>query len=300
MRRGEQNRRMLRLAPSRPPLWRTESSVQLGADGAVVVDEITPWQEGLLDALAGGIPDAMLGPLAATLGASAEDAVAFVAHIAGALTSAPAQPIPVDVEMPPDIGFAETEALASAWRAAGIETARTTRWAQEDPDPGRPLVLIADRIVEPRRTAALMAADITHLPIELAGDRVAVGPLVIPGRTACLTCRHEHRADDDPHWPLVAAQLLGRERTPTDPALVIEGAILAARLLRAAGAVDRPATASVTISGGSARRTWHVHRPHARCSCRSPEGIVTAREDAAAPVSRRFEPTTATGSARLA
>ena len=44
MRRGEQNRRMLRLAPSRPPLWRTDSSVQLGPDGAVLVDEITPWQ----------------------------------------------------------------------------------------------------------------------------------------------------------------------------------------------------------------------------------------------------------------
>lgn len=291
---------MLRLAPSRPPLWRTDTSVQLGADGAVRVDEITPWQEGLLDALADGIPDAMLGPLAATLGASRVDAEAFVAHIAGALTSAPAQRIDADVEMPPDIGFAEAKALTSAWQAAGIEVARTTRWSQDDPDPKRPLILVADRLVDPRRAAALMAADITHVPIELAGDRVAVGPLVVPGRTACLTCRHTQRTDGDPHWPLLAAQLLGRERTPTDPALVIEAAVLAVRLLRGAATSSPSATVSVTISAASARRTWHVHRPHARCLCRSPEGIATAPEDAAAPASPRFAPTTATAIARPA
>lgn len=294
---------MLRLAPSHPPLWRTASSMQLGPDGAVRLDDVAPWQEQLLDALTEGIPDAMLLPLARTFGASAEAAERFVAGIGGALAPGPAAPLAVQAELPADMSFAEADALAHGWQAGGLDAVQTTRWRQDAPDPALPMIVVADHLIEPRRAGALLAADIPHLPIVLAGDRVVVGPLVVPGVTACLACLHARRTDADPRWPLVAAQLLGRERVPTDAGLVLEAAVLAARLLRAASTGPVSATAlSVTLSCADVRRVWHAHRPHADCLCRSPERTETAAEDGALrdPASRPAPTTTATAFARPA
>lgn len=296
---------MLRLAPSRPPLWRTPSSLQLGVDGEVRLEDVTPWQERLLHALGDGIPDAMLAPLARSLGAAPADAEAFVAQIAPALVPVAPPRLAVQVQLPIDIAFAEADALARGWSAAGVDPVRTVRWAPEDPDPTLPLIVVADRLLDPRQAAALMAADITHLPIEVAGDRAEVGPLVVPGATACLSCRHARRTEADEQWPLLAAQLLGRERIRTDTAILLEAALLAARLLRGAPGTDPRASLSVTISSADARRTWHVHRPHVRCLClspldRSPGGSASAPGAEAARPFPRSAPTTATGIARPA
>lgn len=250
----------------------------MGADAAIRLDEVSEWQERLLDALSEGIPDAMLLPLARSFGAPPHAAEEFLAHIGGALTGHPLTALPVQVELPPTLGFAQSEALIHGWAAAGIEPVSLARWSDENPDPRLPMIVVAHRMLEPRRAALLMASEITHLPIELSGDRVHVGPLVVPGRTACLACDHSHRTDSDPTWPLLAAQLLGREAPDTDPALVIEAAVLAARLLRMTPAEQ--SSLSVSVSSANARRVWHAHRPHARCSCQSLEGIATVASDA--------------------
>ncbi len=263
---------MLRLGPSHAPLWRTPSSLQLGVDHAIRVDDVTPWQESLLAALHDGIPDGMILPLAAVSGARADDAAAFVDRIAPALTAHPPEPAPVRLELPADLPVGEADALVGALGAAGLAVTGVTRWVVDDPDPGVPVVVVAHRLVEPRRAARLMARDVAHLPIALAGDRVTVGPLVIPGVTACLACTHAHRRDADPAWPLLAAQLLERTPLRTDIALLWEAGILGARLLRRP---DQTAV-SVTISAADVRRSWHGHRPHADCWCRSPAGIATS------------------------
>lgn len=265
---------MLRLSPSHSPLWRTPSSLQLGADRGIRVDDVTPWQESLLSALHDGIPDAMILPLARVSGAAADDAADFVAHISPALTGATGVPRRVRVELPAELAADEAAALAGAFEVAGLEVVDTTHWAHPHPDPTLPVIVVAHRLVEPRRAALLMARDVAHLPIELAGDRVTVGPLVVPGVTACLACRHAHRRDTDPSWPLLAAQLLGREPFRTELSLLWEAGILAARLV----ASPTPRPASVTVSAAAVRRSWHGHRPHAECWCRSPAGIATSGE----------------------
>ena len=118
----------------------------------------------------------------------------------------------------------------------------------------------------------------------VAGDRATVGPLVVPGRTACTACLHAHRADHDPDWPMLAAQLLSRPAPPTDVGVLLEAAVLAGRMLRE---TRDDAAVSVSLGAGSVRRTWRAHRPHARCLCRSPEGSATAD----ALDSRSSEPT---------
>ena len=291
---------MLRLAPSHPPLWRTPSSLQLGAEGRIRIDEVTGWQEQLIEALRDGIPDAMLLPLARSLGAPSGLAQRFVDDIRAALVPGPTPLLRVQAEMPSDLGYDESDALAHGMRAGDLDAVTVARWPIASPDPSLPMILVADRVVEPRRAAALMSVDAPHIPLVLSGDRVAVGPVVRPGVTACLSCLHEHRIDADPTWPMVAAQLIGRAPQRTDPALVLEAAVLAGRMLRAALADGRAADAvpnrSVTLSSGDLRRVWHAHRPHARCLCRSPEGIATS----AGVVMPSAPPTTATATARRA
>lgn len=280
---------MLRLASSSPPLWRTPSSVQLGADDPRPLEAVSPWQERLLDALVTGIPDARLRPLARELGATDTDADEFLARIARALEPSPAPAPAVRVEVPHDMARDQVEALLSALASAGVRVSEVAPWALP---PGRePILLVASRLVDPHRAARLMADDVPHLAVELAGDRSTVGPFVRPGRSACLSCLHSHRRDADPQWPLVAAQLLGRSCTQTDPLVLVESAVVAAHLLRS-GETDR----SVVISAGDARREWRAHRPHPRCLCRSPEGTSTAD----APGAPTPEPRTATGFARPA
>lgn len=282
---------MLRLAPSRPLLWRTETSLQLGGDAVVRVDAVTPWQERLLDALRGGIADDMLIPYACTLGAKRAEAESFAQHIRPALVPAAPVPLPVRAVVPADLSHGEFEAAIHGWRAGGLDVRSVTRWHDEAADPSLPAIIVADGSVEPRHAAALMATDAPHVPIELAGDRVVVGPGVLPGRTGCLACRHAHRTDADPDWPLIAAQLVGRTRERTDAGLVIEAAVLAARLLRPlARGEGTDTTVSVTLSCCDVRRVWHAHRPHARCLCRShPESASAGADDA-----RSAAPTTAT------
>jgi hypothetical protein len=271
---GDHNRGMLRLAFSRPVLWRTATSLQLGADHPVLLEDVAPWQERLLDELTTGIPDAMLLPLARSLGADEDEAVGFVRRISGALAPLDADPPRVRLETPADLPVAEFEALVSGFDAAGMPPVAATRWAVDDGDRSVVVVVVSHRLVAPARAARLVADDVAHLPIELAGDCVSVGPLVIPGVTPCLACRSAARTDDDPGWPLVAAQLLGRAGPPTTGPLLAEATVLAARLLRAPGSPT--ATTSADVSATSLRRVWRVHRPHARCLCRSPEGTVTA------------------------
>lgn len=279
---------MLRLTSSTPPLWRTDSSVQLGTDSPVRLHDLTPWQEQLLDELSTGIPDAMLGPLARSLGADADEAHAFVDRISSALSGADRPLPPVRVELPDDTTHGDELSLIAGLSAAGLRPSETTRWSVGEPDRRVTVIAVSHRLTSPHRAGRLMAADVAHLPIELAGDRVAVGPLVVPGETACLACRSADRRDRDPSWPQVAAQLLGRPAVPTDPALLVEAAALAVRLLRAGA---RQPSLSVVLSASSERRRWHAHRPHPACLCLSPAGRSPAES---AKGAEHLPPTTAT------
>jgi hypothetical protein len=58
----------------------------------------------------------------------------------------------------------------------------------------------------------LLRAGVPHLLATVRETTGVVGPLVLPGRSACLGCLDLARADRDPAWPRVAAQVV------TDPA----------------------------------------------------------------------------------
>jgi hypothetical protein len=141
--------------------------------------------------------------------------------------------------------------------------------------PPRPdlAVLVGRHPLELR--ASLMREQIPHLAAAADEAIGIVGPLVIPGRTACLRCMDLTRADRDPAWPLILAQLLGRQ-----PDLLACDAPLAAAVAAHAAAqvlafIDRPAESGAVANGTLElvlpswqwrRRTWP---PHPDCDCRN-------------------------------
>ena len=143
------------------------------------------------------------------------------------------------------------------------------------PGPPRPdlAVLVGRQPLELR--ASLMREQIPHLAA--AGDEAIgiVGPLVIPGRTACLRCMDLARTDRDPAWPLILAQLAGREPDPLACDAPLAAAVAAHAAAQALAFIDRPFESGAVENGTLElvlpswqwrRRTWP---PHPDCDCGS-------------------------------
>ena len=118
--------------------------------------------------------------------------------------------------------------------------------------------------------AAYTKRRIPHLAVTAGTARAVVGPLVLPGRSSCLSCAHRHRTDIDPGWPAVARQLAqGTSRAPVF--LATAAACLAVgQVLDHIDGVVMPSTVNGTLewrSGDQAprRRTWE---DHPECGCR--------------------------------
>lgn len=262
---------MLRLDASAVPLWRSPTVVQLGDEpGAAVIDPVEPWHERVLHALVEGIPDGLFEVIARDAGASVDE-VARLREIVAPSLAAPRRVPPLAVSFADGVGSEDRVVVAEALAAAGASVG-TVETGIPLGVPGRVVILVASRLVEPRRASALVSDDVPHLALELAGDRATAGPLVFPGRTGCLACLHAHRRDRDPAWPTIAAQLLARPCPPTDPALITAACAASVQL------VSAPVTGrsrSMTVRASSDEPTWQYHEPHRACWCRSPGRSAT-------------------------
>lgn len=168
-----------------------------------------------------------------------------------------------------DVDRSRTAAAAEALRRVAPEVQAGA------PPPGRRPDLVVLSSLEPVDTGlrtALVRGRVPHLVVGVRETTAVVGPLVLPGRTSCLRCADLHRADRDPAWPVVAAQLAGvrrRREEACDVALATLAASLAA--LQCLAHLDaRPADAAgATLELGLTdwrlrRRSWPAHP---RCDC---------------------------------
>ena len=125
----------------------------------------------------------------------------------------------------------------------------------------------------PALASALVQERVPHLAAS-AGEAIGVvGPLVMPGRSACLRCFDLARTDRDPAWPLILAQLAGHDAQPAACDATLATAVAAQAASQALAFVDRAASGSAVINGTLElvlpdwqwrRRTWPPHRD---CSC---------------------------------
>jgi hypothetical protein len=114
-----------------------------------------------------------------------------------------------------------------------------------------------------------------HLLSEVRGDVGVVGPLVVPGRSACLRCLDLTRTDRDPGWPAIAVQLATNTSAtaPCDGVLAVS--VAAQTAMQALAFLDGEALP--TTAGGTLeltlpdwrwrRRSWQLH-PDCDCAWR--------------------------------
>jgi hypothetical protein len=126
---------------------------------------------------------------------------------------------------------------------------------------------------DPELALALVRERVPHLAASASEAIGVVGPLVVPGRSACLRCLDLARADRDPAWPLILAQLADREPHPAACDATLATAVAAQAASQALAFVDRATPASAVVNGTLElvlpdwqwrRRTWP---PHHKCSC---------------------------------
>ena len=174
-----------------------------------------------------------------------------------------------------DVGNAQPGNAQPGTAQPGTAQPGKARRGAAGADKARPdlAVLVGRQPLEVRDS--LMREQLPHLAASADEAIGIVGPLVIPGRTACLRCLDVTRADLDPAWPLILAQLAGREPEPLACDAPLAAAVAAQAAAQALAYIDRTVTA-VAVTGATLelvlpgwqwrRRTWPRRRD---CSCGS-------------------------------
>ncbi|MFG2135873.1 ThiF family adenylyltransferase [Streptomyces sp. NPDC048650] len=91
-------------------------------------------------------------------------------------------------------------------------------------EPGLSLVVLAPRdglaayAPDPVLSEPLLSAGIPHLYAGVIEGTGVVGPLVLPGGSACARCDELHRTDAEPAWPRLLAQWRSGRGSPAVPA----------------------------------------------------------------------------------
>jgi hypothetical protein len=298
------------LKPGLLPVWRDRDTLQIGIDSrrAVALTGMggIAWVVGLLD---GSRDRAQVIQAAVDQGIPAETAERVLALLAtaGALDDFPAGTLralsaPQRARLAAELataslahrdgdGGARTLArrLATQVRIHGggrvgagiaslLNTSGIGQVAPADPGdagPGRPDLAVLVGRHPPELRAGLMRERIPHLAASADEAIGVVGPLVIPGRTACLRCMDLTRTDRDPAWPLILAQLAGRGPDPLACDAPLAAAVAAQAAAQVLAFTDRP-TAARAVTDGTLelvlpgwqwrRKTWPRHRD---CSCGS-------------------------------
>lgn len=155
---------------------------------------------------------------------------------------------------------------------AGSPRARRRATAGARPRRRPDLVILID---SHRRElpAALVMDRVPHLAVYAIEAIGVVGPLVVPGFSACLRCCDLTRAERDPAWPLILAQLPDHPAGPLGCDSVLATAVTAQATAQALAFIDRGFQVVAATNGTLElvlpdwqwrRRTWQAHP---RCDC---------------------------------
>jgi bacteriocin biosynthesis cyclodehydratase domain-containing protein len=137
--------------------------------------------------------------------------------------------------------------------------------------------LVVVTVPDRELTDLLVRDRLPHLFVGVGGATAVVGPLVLPAVTSCARCHDLIRADRDPAWPRLAAQLQAQPADGGEIAVAgIAAAIGAAAALEALATLQAPdapdaagrlTDATLELSPPDwrlRRRSW---RPHPDCPC---------------------------------
>jgi len=185
-------------------------------------------------------------------------------------------------------------------RAAGVARA-IRRVAPDTRTSDNPLLLpdlaVLTTAVDAAEVAALMRGRVPHLAVRAEEAIGIVGPLVQPGRSACLRCVDLSKAARDPAWPKVLAQAAPTGSTfPAACDTVLAAATAALAAAQALAVIDNCGAQPPPAANGTLelvlpdwqwrRRTWP---PSPACTCGAADDAAGAvpREGPVAPSAPR-------------
>ncbi|MFH8723939.1 TOMM precursor leader peptide-binding protein [Streptomyces termitum] len=172
--------------------------------------------------------------------------------------------------------------LAGRW-ARGPVTARRAAGRRGD---GRvSLVVVTPRdglaalVPDPVTAEPWMAAGVPHLYAGTVEATGLVGPLVLPGGTACARCLQEEATDRDPAWPRLLAQWRsGAPRSLPAGEVALSAAVAGLAAGHALAFLDGelPASTGVRWEAALPSLGWRSERlvPHPACPCGAARGRV--------------------------
>jgi len=149
-------------------------------------------------------------------------------------------------------------------------------------------VLVGHDAVGAAAGARLMGSERPHLYVLLREQDGMVGPLVVPGATACADCVERHRGSGDPQWFTVCEQLVtgsaGSQPETAALATALAGTAAAQALLFLDG-VNQPSTwsAVMTLHGSDGRWSRQEFGPHPDCGCQFQRQALATISSTASP-----------------
>jgi len=256
----------LRLDPAIPFVWRDPRTLQFGVDPALaVLPDLTPGLEQLVAALATGVSASGFRMLADVHGLASPRREQLLASLAPCL-----------LPETPRNGRRPGGAVVLGGTATAVSLARLLDDAGLRRRDGRRrpalVVLVADRVLRPADHRAWLQRDIPHLPVVTGDTAVTIGPLVVPGESACLHCALLHRRDADAAWPAIAAQLATLPAPPPHPLRTAAAVAHAARLVGAALRGEAKPGVEWRGEGDGASVSERPIAPHPECRCAAPPG----------------------------
>lgn len=275
---------LTRLHPAAPLLWRDEHTLQLGDDGDVRIETDAAWVELLLSRMRAGFRRGTFDVIAHAAGAPRAAARALLARLEPLLLDDPPAGRPAWVER---IGITDG---SSEYRMRDALSDEGIALVEHGRRPAVAVVLVRGAAAA-LQFARYLRDDVPHLPVAFEPGRVTVGPLVLPGATACLACRDANATDADPAWPLLHTQMIDRDPGPIRAAQVAEAGRLAALLL--ADGTDTDSRVVRVSADGS--RAWRSVTFHEECRCRGPwfpsqRGTATGTAPPALPSATTTKP----------
>ncbi|WNM23914.1 hypothetical protein RN607_11180 [Demequina capsici] len=277
----------MRLKPCTPVLARPDGGLQVGVARPVLLRGLDAAQQSLVRAAetahVGARDLAVLGTAGRHLydaGLLAEDAVAPTGVVAiqgagrvglelGAALAAAGLRVGFTDRRPAaeEPGLYPRRALVSTCAGGAAWAVRERQPDAHVVDPANPsLVVLVTLGGAARHATAQWEHDgVPHLVISLDDSGAIVGPLVVPGVTACGRCVALERTDHDPAWPALLDQLSVRAPKPA-PGIVPDVVATAARMITAHLRRAAVSGESWRIDAGAAPRRFESS-PHPRCGC---------------------------------
>lgn len=158
----------------------------------------------------------------------------------------------------------------------------------ESGEPGLSLVVLTPRdglgayAPDPVLSEPLMTAGIPHLYAGVIEGTGVVGPLVLPGGSACARCDELRRTDAEPAWPRLLAQWRSGRASRTVPACdaalaaMVAGQAAVQALAFLDGALPPCAGARLEFALPCAELRTTAIAPHPECGCGAADTSGTA------------------------